>query len=217
MNVERILAIETSGELCSVALSLGTNKFDERNIQLKHIHSEKLIPMIDDILSSNNISTKQLDTVAVSVGPGSFTGLRIGMTAAKGIAFASKLPIVPVPTFNALSQEIGMYLAKNTKFCILNNANVDECYFAKFEKDEDRIYSVIETKLVEKSKINEFIDSSDLLFGNIPAIKNIRNVSSPRAISIVKWVYLFGQDLLTFDYDYLEPDYLKTFKVRQNK
>lgn len=217
MNVEKILAIETSGELCSVALSLSENKFDERNIQLKHIHSEKLIPMIDEIFSSNNISASNLDALAISTGPGSFTGLRIGMTAAKGIAFAANLPIIPVPTFEALSLEISTFLIDGTTFSIINNANIDECYFAKYKIENNNILTIVDTKLIEKNKINEIIDSSDMIFGNISIVENIKSFSSPRAISIAKWVYLFGQDLLTFDYDYLEPNYLKNFKVRQNK
>ena len=128
MQDKKILSIETSGELCSVCLSYEYNKYDERNILMKHIHSEKLIPMIDEILSSNKISTNELDCLAVSVGPGSFTGLRIGMTAAKGIAFASNLPIVPVPSLGALSLEISETLPVGITFCIINNANIEECY-----------------------------------------------------------------------------------------
>lgn len=217
MAVKKILAIETSGDLCSVALSLDQNKFDERNILLKHIHSEKLIPMIEELLKSNNIEAKDLDCLSVSIGPGSFTGLRIGLTAAKGIAFASNIPIVPVPTFDALSFEISEYIPENEMFCIINNANIEECYFAKYQKSNNGVNKLVESCILLKTELDKKIDNCKLLFGNLKALSEIRNISSPRAISLAKWTYLFGEDLLTYDYDYLEPKYLKNFKVRNQK
>ncbi len=133
---QKILAIETSNELCSAALVFDQNNFDERNILLKHVHSEKLIPAIDELLNSNKISAKDLTSIAVSIGPGSFTGLRIGLTAAKAIAFASDLPIIPVPTFSALALEISDYIKDNTEFFIINNANIEECYFSKYIREK---------------------------------------------------------------------------------
>jgi tRNA threonylcarbamoyladenosine biosynthesis protein TsaB len=217
MNDKKILAIETSGELCSVSLSFEYDKYDERNILMKHIHSEKLIPMIDEVLSSNKTSTKELDCVAVSVGPGSFTGLRIGMTAAKGIAFASNLPIIPVPSLDALSLEICEFAPPDITFCIVNKANIEECYFAKYKNDANELVVLDVAKLINKSEIDTIIQNSDLVFGNFTAVNGIKNISSPRATSIAKWTYLYGEDLLTFDYDYLEPNYLKNFKVKQKK
>jgi len=212
---KKILAIETSGELCSVAISFSPEIYDERNILMKHIHSEKLIPMIDELFRSNNMSSEELEIIAVSNGPGSFTGLRIGMTAAKGIAFASYLPIVPVPTFNALSLEIKDYLKIDTTFYIVNNANIDECYFSKYMLKNGNVQIVEEPRLKEKSKLNNNLAETELVFGNFKALEGIKNISSPRASSIAKWTYLFGEDLLIYDYDFLEPNYLKNFKVKQ--
>lgn len=217
MKDKKILAIETSGELCSVSLSFDINKFDERNILMKHIHSEKLIPMIEELLISNKLEASDLDCIAISIGPGSFTGLRIGMTAAKGIAFAANLPIIPVPTFDALSLEISNYISDNTTFSILNNANIDECYYGKFAFNDGEIVNLDEVQLLEKSKINNDFVRDNILFGNIKGVENVKLVTSPRASSLAKWSYLFGEDLLTSDYDYLEPNYLKNFVVRKNK
>lgn len=217
MQDKKILAIETSGELCSVSISYEYNKYDERNILMKHIHSEKLVPMINELFTSNNISANELDCIAVSVGPGSFTGLRIGMTAAKGIAFASNLPIVPVPTFSALSWEIFEILPSQLVFGVINNANIDECYFQKFKNETNAPIPLEEVKLLKKSEIDKEIEDIDLIYGNLTAIKGIKKASSPRASTIAKWTYLFGEDLLTFKYDYLEPNYLKNFKVGIHK
>ncbi len=214
---KKILAIETSGELCSVALLFTPNKYDERNILMKHIHSEKLIPMIDEILNSNSVKANTLEVVAVSNGPGSFTGLRIGMTAAKGIAFAAELPIVPVPTFDALALQIAEYLNEGSVFNIANNANIEEAYFAKYKVENNSFITIKDSELINKKEIDNYINENDYTFGNLKFVKNIKNISSPLSASIAKWAYFYGEDLLTFDYDYLEPNYLKQFKVKQKK
>ncbi len=216
-DFKKILAIETSGELCSVALTFSPEVYDERNIWMKHIHSEKLIPMIKDLFISNSISAKDLDVIAVSNGPGSFTGLRIGMTAAKGIAFSANLPIVSVPTFYALGLEISDFVKNYSEFYIINNANLEECYYSKYVVENNKVMIMEEPQLKEKSSINDNLAVDNLVFGNLRGLKGIKNISSPRAYSIAKWTYLFGEDLLTFDFDYLEPNYLKNFKVKQRK
>lgn len=217
MKNKKILAIETSGELCSVALALNIDTFDERNVFMKHVHSEKLVPIIDELLNSHNMTTNELDAVAVSSGPGSFTGLRIGMTAAKAIAFSSGIPLAPIPTYDALSLEINEYLLENQQFCIIINANMEECYFAKYESSKGKSKQIIEVQLVEKDKLDNYISQNDILYGNVKAVPGLKKIGSPRASYVAKWTYLFGGDLLTFNYDFLEPNYLKKFKVRQKK
>ena len=92
-----ILAVETSGELCSVALLLDEKNFIELNYLQKQIHSQKLIGMIDTVLETAATELRGVKSIAVSMGPGSFTGLRIGLSAVKGIAFGANLPIIPIP------------------------------------------------------------------------------------------------------------------------
>ncbi len=218
MNKEKkILSIETSGELCSVALYFSEQKYDERNILMKHIHSEKLVPMIEELLDSNSVKTNELDWIAVSNGPGSFTGLRIGMTTAKGLAFASNLPILPVPTFDALSLQISTYVSDDNTFCIANNANIEEFYFAKYKMENSKIVTVIAPSLKKKTEIDILIDETDNVFGNLKIIDNLKEISSPTGFHIAKWSHFYGQDLLTFEYDYLKPNYLKKFKVKNLK
>lgn len=217
MKIEKILAIETSNELCSAALSFSPSSFDERNILLKHVHSERLIPMIDEIFNDNQLKKTDLDCIAVSIGPGSFTGLRIGLTAAKGIAFSLGIPIVPVPTFDCLAHEITNYLPLDISFCICNNANKDECYYAEFSFTTEGLKKDKDIALINKSDLVVHVQGKDMIFGNFNKIENIKSIASPRASSIAKWTYLFGEDLLTFEYDYLEPNYIKNFKAKKDK
>ncbi|MFA7422004.1 MAG: tRNA (adenosine(37)-N6)-threonylcarbamoyltransferase complex dimerization subunit type 1 TsaB, partial [Melioribacteraceae bacterium] len=105
-NLFPILAVETTGEMCSVAIHLDQKNFIELNYLEKHIHSQKLINMVDSVLSQADVKLENIKAIAVSMGPGSFTGLRIGLAAVKGLAFGSSLGIIPVPTFDAYALQI---------------------------------------------------------------------------------------------------------------
>lgn len=212
-----ILAIETSDELCSAAIMLSEDSFAEINFQKKFVHSEKLMPMIADLLKNANIKLDDVGSIAVSMGPGSFTGLRIGLTIAKGLAAGRKLPIIPVPTFDALAFQLSSIIPIGTSFIIANNANINEIYFAKYRVVENRFEIVNESCLVEKSKYQSMHEDGDLLFGNFTIEKKDFRSSSPNASAIAKWAYLFGEDLVTFDHDLLEPNYLKKFVVKVKK
>ncbi len=212
-----ILAIETSDELCSAAVMLSDDSYAEINFQKKFVHSEKLMPMISDLLKNADLKLGDVKTLAVSMGPGSFTGLRIGLTIAKGLAVGSELPIIPVPTFDALAFQLSSQLPNGTSFVIANNANINEVYFAKYRVKENRFEILTEATLVEKSELSSFQEGEDLLFGNFTIEKKDFKTSSPTASAVAKWAYIFGKDLVTFDHDLLEPNYLKNFVVKVKK
>lgn len=98
-----ILGIETSTLVSSVALVTEDTLLAEITLQTKKTHSELLMPHIDKILRMAGINKADLKGIAVSIGPGSFTGLRIGLATAKALAYAMKIPIVGVPTLEALA------------------------------------------------------------------------------------------------------------------
>ena len=213
-----ILAIETSGDQCSVAVMLDENVYAESNIMQKHIHSEKLLTMIDDILSSLHLNIMDISRIAYSNGPGSFTGLRIGLAAVKGIVFGSNIPIIPVPTFDVAAYEIAPFIEDNSEFVIVNNVNVDELYFAKYKKKNERETVIVEKlKIILKSEFDEIANEIESIFGDFVHEKVTRCSNIPSALSIAKWAYFFGKDLLTFDIDFIEPNYLKKFIARVNK
>jgi tRNA threonylcarbamoyladenosine biosynthesis protein TsaB len=116
-----------------------------------------------------------LGAVAVSSGPGSFTGLRIGMSAAKGIAFGADLPIIPVPTFEALALQIASGLNEGTNFVIANKVNVEELYYAKFKVTGNSFIFTENLGIISKEDLD--INAPDTLFyGNAAGINRI---SSP--------------------------------------
>ena len=98
-----ILAIETSTPACSVALLVGDAKFC-RYSEEPRSHTRLIMRMIDEVLSEAGIGVYNLDALAVTVGPGSFTGLRIGFSTIQGLAFAADIPVIPVSTLQVMAQ-----------------------------------------------------------------------------------------------------------------
>jgi len=98
-----ILAIETATLVSSVALATADTLLAEITLQTKKTHSELLMPHIDKILAMAQVSKADIEAVAVSIGPGSFTGLRIGLATAKTLAYALNVPLIGVPTLAALA------------------------------------------------------------------------------------------------------------------
>ena len=99
-----ILGLETSSIVCSVGLTNERGFTVERSLIDPHIHSEKLLTLISDVLKQAELSLQNIDAVAVSIGPGSFTGLRIGLSTAKGLCFSLGKPLVAVPTFDSVAR-----------------------------------------------------------------------------------------------------------------
>lgn len=127
-----ILALETSTLSCSIALFRGEELLDERQAQdAKHVHGKRLLPMIDAMLKSCEITSHELDGIAVSAGPGSYTGLRIGVSTAKGIALAHNLPLMAFDSLHV--QAIGAKKHGTWDAIIaVMDARRDEVYTASF-------------------------------------------------------------------------------------
>jgi tRNA threonylcarbamoyladenosine biosynthesis protein TsaB len=215
-----ILSIETSGEVCGASVYFEMNNYFEVIINKKNVHSEKIFEVIDRVLKLSGIKLNEVEAIAVSSGPGSFTGLRIGMSAAKGLAYGSHKPIIPVPTFEALALQLSFFIPFNAKFTICNKVNNNEVYLGGFISLENNYKIVDNIRVVKYDQIVKNLKNTDLIFGNAKVGDEYhqihKNVTVPSPIYVAKWAYLFGKDLLTFNYDFLEPDYLKNFIVRQN-
>jgi tRNA threonylcarbamoyladenosine biosynthesis protein TsaB len=216
-NYLPILAIESSADLCSAALLLNESKFVDRNILGKYVHSEKLLSTIDNVLYSANIKINDVKLLAISNGPGSFTGLRIGMSVAKGLGFGNNIPIIPVPTYDAIAFQVCREIKQNQRFLIVNSANRDELYIGMFISEERNYSKIEDVHLINKSEFDEDNYDDFVIFGNYPGEKKQNIVSAPKALFVAKWAYIFGKDLVTSNYDYLEPNYLKNFIAKVKK
>jgi tRNA threonylcarbamoyl adenosine modification protein YeaZ len=102
--MQRILAIETATPVCSVALSIPDREPKELRSEERGIHSEAVFRFIHELLESEGMTIGDLDAVAVSAGPGSFTGLRIGASAVKGLLYGLDIPVFPINTLAGIAQ-----------------------------------------------------------------------------------------------------------------
>lgn len=102
----KILGIDSSGLVASAAVTVDDLLVSEFTVNNRQTHSQTLLPMIDRVVAMSGISLEELDGIAVSAGPGSFTGLRIGSSTAKGMALALGKPIIPVPTLEGLAYRL---------------------------------------------------------------------------------------------------------------
>ena len=213
-----ILSIETSQSNCGACVYFDENKFFEMNVNFKNSHAEKIFEIIDDVIKASGVKLNDLRAIAVSVGPGSFTGLRIGMSAAKGIAFGASLPIIPVPTFEALAYQLSNQLNDGVEFILANKVNSEEIYYAKFKVSSNNYIFVRDLQIVKTTDpiLNE---KNCLIYGNASFSDEtgiqVRPISCPKPEYIAKWAKHFGNNLVKNDFDFLEPNYLKNFVVKE--
>ena len=205
-----VLAIETSDQICGACIYFGDEKYFSSKAVAKHSHSEMLFKTIDLVINQSGIEKNDIDYIAVSEGPGSFTGLRIGMSAAKGMALGLSIPILPVPTFEALALQLS-FILNDEEIIIANKINKDEVYFAKFHVKTNNYIFTQDLKILQKSEL-DFVDKSARKFGS--AFLNSR-FNSPEPEFIAKWAAQFGEKLKTSDIDNLEPHYVKNFIVKE--
>lgn len=125
-----ILAIDSSTPVAGVALMDEDNLIREEFINYKKTHSETLMPMIDELLSGCDRSLSDVTALAVTIGPGSFTGLRIGLAAAKGLSLAAGLPLIGISTLDVMAHNI---VYSNNLVCPLLNARKQEVYTAFYD------------------------------------------------------------------------------------
>ncbi|PIW98453.1 MAG: tRNA (adenosine(37)-N6)-threonylcarbamoyltransferase complex dimerization subunit type 1 TsaB [Ignavibacteria bacterium CG_4_8_14_3_um_filter_37_9] len=207
-----ILAIETSGEQCGVCVFWNNEKYVETTSRIKFSHSKKIFTIVENTLSTAEISLNDISAIAVSIGPGSFTGLRIGLAAAKGMALGASLPIVPVPTFEAIAMEALSYTKKGEKFFIANKVNKEEIYFAGFINMGNIYKFVQQLGIVSRIELENNY-SSVIMFGNA----GNKRLIFPPARAIASWSWLYGKKFELTNYDLLEPLYVKDFLVKGSK
>ena len=104
----KILAVDTSSSVCSVALLNGKNVIDERNLNNGLTHSENLMPLIDDLIKRNDVDLSQIDCIGICVGPGSFTGIRIGIASILPLAEFNNKKIAPISSLEVLARNVSV-------------------------------------------------------------------------------------------------------------
>ena len=132
MNNLAILAIDAATEACSVALSYQGKLFHRFEICPQQ-HSVKILPMVDDVLKQAGVSLEQLDGLAFGCGPGSFTGVRIGVGVAQGLAFGANLPMLPISSLQTMAQGVWrLNQVEDVTVHVAIDARMGEVYTAEF-------------------------------------------------------------------------------------
>lgn len=132
----RILAIDTSSAWCSVALSLSDAAPLVRHQKVSAGASQLLLPWVDELLSEASIELASLDAIAIGVGPGAFTGVRLGVAAVQGLAIAARLPVLSVASLDAIASQLVLtpaFIASGAQsFVIAVDARMEEVYWARY-------------------------------------------------------------------------------------
>ena len=128
----KILVLESSGLVASVAVVTEEKLIGEYTTNFKKTHSQTLLPMMDTLLKMIGIPVQEMDAIAVSGGPGSFTGLRIGSATAKGLGLALSIPIISVPTVDAIAYNL---CGTDAVVCPLMDARRNQTYTGLYSFD----------------------------------------------------------------------------------
>ncbi len=166
-----LLCLETATRICSVALYSGHHLLAFRESDVPNIHSAKLTVFIDEVLRESGVLYHDLEAVAVSMGPGSYTGLRIGVAAAKGLCYALGKPLIAVPTLQAMasgmsgSEAIRSIVSGRTSFlcCPMIDARRMEVYCGIYDQDNREVREV-RAEIVDGKSFGEFLQKEVILF-----------------------------------------------------
>lgn len=145
----RILALDSSGLVASVAVVEEEQMIAEYTINYKKTHSQTLLPMLDEIVKMTQIELDSIDAIAISKGPGSFTGLRIGSATAKGLGLALNKPLIPIKTVEALAYNL---YGTNQIICPMMDARRNQVYTGlyEFQGEEFHVLKDQEPKSIEE-------------------------------------------------------------------
>lgn len=220
-----ILGIETSTAVCSVGLFREGKPNVEQSLQESHIHSEKLLTLVQQVIRSGETALARMDAIAVSIGPGSFTGLRIGLSTAKGLSYALDKPLVAVSTFKAIAEAARQRRPSTNTITVLIDAKKGEWYVGQFRVAGDAVQELmpIEVKRLEEGMATVRKEASSLLLTD--RVADVSRFSD--AAVTVEDVHPYCQGAVVAALGYrkvlekefsdvpaLEPMYLKDFIVR---
>ncbi|MGE0113689.1 MAG: tRNA (adenosine(37)-N6)-threonylcarbamoyltransferase complex dimerization subunit type 1 TsaB [Steroidobacteraceae bacterium] len=143
----KLLAIDTATEQCSVALLHGAALF-ERCVRTPRGHADMVLPMVQEVMSEAGLGFTQLDAIAFGRGPGAFTGVRMAIGVAQGLAYAADLPLLPVSDLAAVAQQVAASLSAGAHMLVCMDARMGEVYSGQFVLTADGLVSPVAAERV---------------------------------------------------------------------
>lgn len=153
----KLLGIDSSGLVASIAIVEDDNLLGEYTINYKKTHSQTLLPMLETLAEMIELDMNSLDAIAISGGPGSFTGLRIGSATAKGLGLALGKPIVHVPTVDALAYNLW---GTDQAICPLMDARRQQAYTGLYQFVDGKLEAIVPQTAVDISEIIEEVNKA---------------------------------------------------------
>lgn len=214
-----ILNLETSTTVCSVALAKDGVLVSKKEIKTeKFSHSENLNLFIIDVMAASEFELKDLEAIAVSKGPGSYTGLRIGVSTAKGLCYGLGIPLLAINSLKALANMVQGF---EGLICPLFDARRMEVYSAIYNQSLEEIEAV-SAIVLETDSYNNYLDESEVLFVGPGAQKTVEfleenknlKYDSELEVSAIGMMSLAENKFKLNDFEdlaYFEPFYLKDF------
>lgn len=221
-----ILSLESATPVCSVALFEGSKLLDSSHLHIPQSASSRLAVMIDEVLKRCDVSPKQLNAVAVSSGPGSYTGLRIGVASAKGLCFALSIPLISVNTLESMVSQVADRFDEGDLLCPMLDARRMEVY-CLLALSDGRVIQETQAKVIDESSFQSELSENKIIFFGSGAAK-CRDVIQhknavfiddifPSAVDIGRLAFAKFESQSFEDLAGFEPFYLKDFIVKKPK
>lgn len=202
-----ILCLETATPLCSVALCNDAGVISLKESDESKSHAAMITVYIEKILKEHNMKVSDLDAVAVSKGPGSYTGLRIGVSVAKGLAFGAGIPLIGVETTLSMYSGIKMngYGSDDALYCPMLDARRMEVYYAVYNNSGEKIKDIA-AEVITENTFKSFPETKKIIFFGDGALKCREVIHRENAV--------FAEDF-TISASYMHKPALEAFKARK--
>lgn len=222
-----VLCLETSTEVCSAALSINGEIITEMEDKSGRNHAQLLTHFVEEVMQANKMPYNQLDAICVSGGPGSYTGLRIGVSTAKGLCYAAGLPLIAIPSLEAMAHHVinnpysyGIEKKGPLLYCPMIDARRMEVYAAIYDNQLKKIRG-IQADIIDHLSFSAFLQDQKILFFGNGAQKCKMSIQHPNALfldnittsarylaELAEAAFVAGNFV---DVAYFEPFYLKDF------
>lgn len=215
-----ILNIDTCSKSTSVALAENGEILELKEAHEVVSHASKLTPFIENVLKNANKKFKELDAIAIGIGPGSYTGLRIGMSTAKGLSYALGIPLISVCPLEAMARKLNKQYKKNNKlFVSVMNSRKNEIYCTLLEHDKG-IIAGPKPVVLDNTFLQDYKNENVIIGGT--GLEKVKNVLLASNVEYIENMYFTAENMVSIaqkkyleeqfeDLAYVEPNYLKPF------